>query len=118
MHQDILSNNTQLALLYTTIPSLKEAEYLATKALEAKHAVCVNIIPGMQAIYLLDDKVERAVECSIFFKTTIHCLPELERWILENHPYKTPAIFKWEASSSEPYYEYAMSQIQNRDKMV
>lgn len=105
------TSDHKLMILYTTISSLKEAEYLAKQALEDQLAVCVNIIPGTQSIYLSNKKVELLAECCMFFKTTVGYLPLLEQWILARHPYEIPAILKWEATSSEAYYQYTMSNL-------
>lgn len=104
----------KLAILYTTISSLKEAEHLARQAVEARLAICVNIIPGTQSIYVWDNKIESAVESCMIFKTMSDHLPMLERWIINHHPYDTPAILKWEAQSSEAFYQYIVSHLQGQ----
>ena len=38
-------------LLYTTYPSLVEAEKSGRNIVEAGLAACVNIVPGMRSIY-------------------------------------------------------------------
>lgn len=112
MSETINFENNKLAILYTTIKSLKEAELLARAALDARVAVCVNIIPGTQSLYRMAEKIEVAAECCMIFKTIVETIPMLERWLLENHPYDTPAILKWDATSSDAYYQYAMHAIQ------
>lgn len=104
----------KLTILYTTVGSLKEAEHLARQAVEARLVICVNIIPGTQSIYAGDDKIESAVECCMIFKTMPNHLPLLERWVMEHHPYDTPAILKWEADSSEPFYQYVVDRLQGQ----
>lgn len=111
MTQHSTPDDHKLMILYTTIASLKEAEYLAKKAVEAKLAACINIIPGTQSIYLSEKTIKSSVECCMFFKTSASYLPLLEQWILANHPYDTPSILKWEANSTQAYHQYVTSNL-------
>lgn len=105
--------DNELAILYTTINSLKEAERLAREALLTRLVASINLIPGMQSMYLLDDNIKSVVECVMIFKTTSDCLPELEKWLLENHPYDLPAILKWDVASSEGFCRYISNNVQS-----
>lgn len=102
---------TDLAILYTTIDSLEKAEGLARQAIEARLAACINILPGMRSIYRWNGAVEASEENSMIFKTSANMLPMLERWLLQHHPYDTPAILKWSAASSEPFYQFINNNL-------
>lgn len=104
-------STAELMILYTTIGSLPEAEKLAKTAVETKHAACVNIIPGMQAVYVWKEAVEQASECVMIFKTSPEQLPALEAWLLQNHPYDTPAILKWQVGTSKDFHNYIVSNL-------
>lgn len=96
----------KIALLYTTISSLEEAEKLAEKAVIEKYAACVNIIPQAQSVYMWEGKVEKSVECFMLFKTDTSRINELHAWIKKHHPYAIPAILKGTAESSEEFQRY------------
>lgn len=95
-----------ISVLYTTVGTQIEAEKMARNAIDNKLAVCVNIIPGGQSIYRWNDQIEQASECYMLFKTTHDLLPDLEAWILNHHPYDTPAILKWQAATSCAFEAY------------
>jgi periplasmic divalent cation tolerance protein len=100
-----------ISILYTTIGSLKEAENLTRLALEGRYAACVNIIPGVQSLYLWDNKIESTAECSMIFKTTPNRLSNLEQWLLEHHPYDIPAILKWETETYNEFNGYMSESL-------
>ena len=100
-----------LAVLYTTIGTQQEAEHLANKAISEKVAACVNIIPGGKSIYLWNEKIEHSDECYMIFKTTSTLLPELEKWIIKNHPYDIPAIVKFDAHTSADFLDYIIKSV-------
>ena len=101
----------QLAILYTTVNKLEDAENLARQSIELKYAACVNIIPAVKSIYIWNESIEEAIECSVIFKTTPDALSVLEKWILEHHPYDLPSVLKWNAESSAAFFQYINESI-------
>lgn len=101
----------QLAVLYTTVGKLEDAENLARQSIELKYAACVNIIPAIKSIYIWNENMEEAIECSMIFKTTPDALSVLEGWILEHHPYDLPSILKWSAESSLAFSQYINESV-------
>ena len=55
--------------VYTTWPSVVEAENAGRALIERKLAACVNILPGMISHYRWEGKVERAEEAVMIVKT-------------------------------------------------
>jgi uncharacterized protein involved in tolerance to divalent cations len=49
-------------LVYTTWPSIVEAEEAGRAIVEQRLAACVNIVPGMVSHYWWEGRVERAYE--------------------------------------------------------
>ena len=101
------------SLVYTTITSLNVAETLAAKAIEAKVATCINIIPGCMSIYAKDGKIMKGTECYLIFKTTSEKNLELQDWLKSNHPYETPAILAWDAATSPEFTTYIETAIRD-----
>ena len=56
-------------LVYTTWPSIVEAEAAGRKIVEQRLAACVNILPGMISHYWWEGKIERAEEAVMLIKT-------------------------------------------------
>jgi periplasmic divalent cation tolerance protein len=100
-----------LSVLYTTFPSVHEADQIARSALEKKLAACVNILPAGQSIYLWEGTIETPTETYTIFKTTPDLLPQLQQFIEQNHPYDTPAILTWNTLSSNNYATYIQKTL-------
>ena len=73
-----------------TAPDLKTARSLANQVLAAKLAACVNLVPKIESHYWWQGKLEQGNETLMVLKTTRSKLSELERKIVELHPYDTP----------------------------
>ena len=56
-------------LVYTTWPSIVEAERAGRAIVERRLAACVNIVPGMVSHYWWEGKIERAEEVVMIVKT-------------------------------------------------
>ena len=52
----------RVVLVYTTYPSLVEAEKAGEAVVKERLAACVNILPGMVSHYWWEGKVERGQE--------------------------------------------------------
>ncbi len=79
-------------LVYTTYPSLVEAEQAGRYLVENGLAACVNILPGMRSIYRWQGKVEHAEEAVMIVKTRDVQKEAVAAEVKRNHSYDTPAI--------------------------
>ena len=57
-------------VFYSTIDSLDKANVLAEGLLSNKLASCVNIIPGMQSMYMWEGKLCKEEELVLIIKST------------------------------------------------
>ena len=78
-------------LVYTTYPSLVEAEKSGLRIVEAGLAACVNIVPAMRSIYRWKGAVEAADEVVMIVKTRASLAERVTAAVKEGHPYETPA---------------------------
>jgi periplasmic divalent cation tolerance protein len=78
--------------VYTTYPSIVEAEKAGRAIVERRLAACVNILPGMVSHYWWEGKVERGEEVVMIVKTRASLSQNVERAIKDMHSYTTPAI--------------------------
>jgi periplasmic divalent cation tolerance protein len=79
-------------LVYTTYPSLVEAEAAGRGLLAAGLAACVNIVPEMVSIFRWKGQVERGAEVIMIVKTRSSLQEQVAATVRENHPFETPAI--------------------------
>src|SRR5262245_46191412 len=86
-----------------------EATRIAEMLVDRKLAACVQILPGMQSIYLWKGEVQRERELLLLAKTTRENFDELERQVRSVHSYETPEIIALPVSAaSQPYLEWLM----------
>jgi periplasmic divalent cation tolerance protein len=79
-------------LVYTTYPSVVEAEEAGRAIVERRLAACVNIIPGMISHYWWQGALERGEEVVMIIKTRASLAERVRAAVKERHAYTTPAI--------------------------
>jgi periplasmic divalent cation tolerance protein len=79
-------------LVYTTWPSIVEAEVAGRKIVERRLAACVNILPGMISHYWWEGKIERTEEVVMLIKTRAALAEPISAAVKELHSYTTPAV--------------------------
>ena len=78
--------------VYTTFPSVVEAEKAGRALVDARLAACVNIMPGMISLYRWHGAIERAEEAVMIVKTRASVAEAVRVSVRAMHPYDTPAI--------------------------
>jgi periplasmic divalent cation tolerance protein len=92
-------------LLYTTWPSIVEAERAGLALVERRLAACVNMLPGMISHYWWQGKIERAEEVVMIVKTRASLSEAVGAAVREMHSYTTPAIMVLPVESADPDYQ-------------
>jgi periplasmic divalent cation tolerance protein len=90
--------------VYTTYPSIVEAEKAGNALVGARLAACVNILPGMVSIYRWQGAVERAQEVVMIVKTRGSLAEAVGASVKATHPYDTPAIVVLPVESVDARY--------------
>jgi periplasmic divalent cation tolerance protein len=90
--------------VYTTFPSVVEAEKAGNELVSARLAACVNILPGMISIYRWQGAVERAAEAVMIVKTRAALAEAVRASVRATHPYDTPAIVVLPVESVDDRY--------------
>jgi periplasmic divalent cation tolerance protein len=102
-------------LLYTTYPSLVEAEKSGLKIVEAGLAACVNIVPAMRSIYRWKGVVEAADEVVMFVKTRASLAERVTAALRENHSYETPAILVLPVSGgNQSFIDWILAETEEK----
>ena len=91
-------------LVYTTWPSVVEAEKAGRQIVERRLAACVNILPGMISHYWWQGKIERAEEAVMLVKTRAMLAEQVAAAVKELHSYTTPAIMFLPVENADPDY--------------
>ena len=78
--------------VYTTYPSVVEAEQAGRALVERRLCACVNILPGMISHYRWQGAVERGEEVVMIIKTRASLAERVRAAVKEMHSYTTPAI--------------------------
>ena len=91
-------------LVYTTWPSIVEAEQAGRAILGRRLAACVNILPGMISHYWWEGKVERAEEVVMLIKTRASMADFVRNAVKEAHTYTTPAFMVLPIDDLDPDY--------------
>ena len=100
-------------LVYTTWPSIVEAEREGRILVERRLAACVNILPGMISHYWWKGAIERAEECVAIFKTRASLAEPLREALKTAHPYKTPSVMVLPAESVDAdYYRWILQETE------
>ena len=101
----------RVVLVYTTYPSLVEAEKAGRTLVEQRLAACVNILPGMISHYRWEGRLERGEEVVMLIKTRASFADRVRKAVKTEHPHNTPAIMVIPVESVEDtYLRWIMAQ--------
>ena len=92
-------------LVYTTWPSIVEAERAGRTIVERRLAACVNILPDMISHYWWEGKIERAEEAVMIVKTRAALADAVRQAVKKLHSYQTPAIMILPVENVDPDYQ-------------
>jgi len=96
----------------TAVETKASAQAIAHAVVEKRLAGCVQIVGPITSVYRWRGKVETAEEwlCAIKSRETLY--EEIEREILETHPYETPEILAMPVTAgSSRYLEWLSDNI-------
>jgi periplasmic divalent cation tolerance protein len=91
-------------LVYTTWPSIVEAERAGRAIVEKRLAACVNILPGMISHYWWEAKIERAEEVVMIVKTRATLAEPVRAAVKKMHSYDTPSVMVLTVESVDADY--------------
>ncbi len=78
--------------ILTTIDDKNIAKKIASALLDKKMASCIQISGPITSNYSWEDKLESTEEYMCIIKTRHNLYREIERLIIEMHPYEVPEI--------------------------
>ena len=98
MHTD------RAVFVYTTYPSIVEAEEAGRALVEQRLCACVNILPGMVSYYWWQGAVERGEEAVMIVKTRASLVESVRAAVKDMHSYATPSILVIPIDRVDPDY--------------
>ncbi len=87
-----MSADDKPVLIYSTFPSLAEAERVGGALVDRRLAACVNIWPAITAIYHWQGKREQGAEAAMIIKTRAALADRVIAAARGMHPYANPAL--------------------------
>ena len=83
-----------LCLVYITVGSIKEANFIGRILVEKELVACVNILSDMISIYKWEGEIEEGVEVVIIAKTCKELIPRIIKTVKKIHSYTCPCILE------------------------
>ena len=94
----------QAIVIHCTCPDAQVAGAIATALVEARHAACVQQLPGVRSTYRWEGRVEQADEVLLLIKTAADRLDDVVAAVRVLHPYELPELLAVEARGGLPAY--------------
>ena len=107
--------NQRTVFVYTTYPSVVEAERAGRALVERRLCACVNILPGMISLYWWQGAIERGDEVVMIIKTRATLAEAVRAAVKAMHSYTTPAILVLPIETVDPeYHAWLMTQTERQ----
>ena len=87
--------------IYITTPTPEEARNIGHALVKEGLAACVNILGGMESIYLWEDELQHDQETVLIAKTTAPLVDTLTARVKELHSYDVPCVLSLAAEPNE-----------------
>jgi periplasmic divalent cation tolerance protein len=106
-----VANMERAVFVYTTYPSIVEAERAGRALVEQYLCACVNILPGMISHYWWQGTIERGEEVVMLIKTRSSLAERVSTAVKEMHSYATPALLVIPIESvDQGYLDWLMAE--------
>jgi len=100
-----------LWIVTTTVGTADDAARLARAAVERRLAACVQVDAIAASHYRWEGALCADAEWRLTLKTAAHCLPLLEQFFAEAHPYALPQFAAVEARASAAYAGWVAGEV-------
>jgi periplasmic divalent cation tolerance protein len=95
---------SEARVVLTTCPDGPSAESRARVLVDERLAACVNLVPGVRAIYRWRAAIEESDEILMVVKTTAALVPALTKKIEAASTYDVPEVLVVRADGGSPAY--------------
>ncbi len=91
-------------IVFTTTPTLENAEKISSMLVEKRLAACVSILGEVKSTFFWEGKIEKEKEYLVMIKTENKVFDEVLNLIKKIHPYKVPEILALNVTTGNPDY--------------
>ena len=103
---------SQVRVVLVTVPDVDAGVVLARRVVGERLAACGNVIPGLTSVYRWGGELQEDSEALVLFKTTENAVSELERRVMELHPYDVPEFLALPLTSGHmPYLKWVVGEV-------
>ena len=100
----------KLYTVFSTFPDIETAREVSRVLVEKRLVACVNLIPAVESIYQWEGKLCQENEVMAMMKTHHDRLIDLEKTLVELHPYDVPEMIALEIKEGHtPYLDWVGS---------
>lgn len=108
-----MDNSASYSVILVTVPSVEEAEAMASALVETKLAACVSFLP-IHSIYRWKGELQKGQEWQLLIKTDLSQVSTLFAKIQELHSYEVPEIIALPiVEGSQPYLQWISQQLRS-----
>ncbi|KAL4218718.1 hypothetical protein ACF0H5_021306 [Mactra antiquata] len=95
------------SMAFVTVPDMTVGKKLAHGIVQQRLAACVNIIPSVTSVYEWEGEVNEDPELILMIKTSTEKIPDLSKYVRENHPYDCAEVISSKIDDgNEPYLKW------------
>ena len=101
-----------ICIIYTTFPDLESAKKASEELFNERLIACCNLFPTTISMYVWDNELKVNNEVIMISKSTHDNFTDIERIILDNHPYDTPCIIEIPVSTGYmPFAQWITASV-------
>ncbi len=105
--------NSNSIVILTTCPDIETSKIISNSLVEHRLAACVNIIPGLESIYLWEGHVRNDSESLLIIKTSKDKYDAIESMIKTLHPYELPEVISVQIDNGfDKYLDWIDKSVQ------
>jgi periplasmic divalent cation tolerance protein len=87
---------------------------IARALVQSKLAACVNILPGVESIYMWKGEVDTSAELLMMIKTRAELVKELTQTVKSMHPYEVCEVIATPITGgNEPYLQWIRDETKD-----
>lgn len=99
-------------LIYMTAGSKDEAKNIGKVLIESKLAACVNIVDGMNSIYMWEGELQEDQEVILIAKTDVNHVQEIVDKVKSLHSYECPCILSIPVEGgNQAFIEWILNEV-------
>jgi len=108
--------DTKIIIVFCTVPDETVAVNISKRLVQENVAACCNIIKNVRSIYFGEGEIQDDSELLLIIKTSIDMYDNIQKLILEEHPYTIPEIIALPIEKgSIDYIKWVKENVKKRE---